>query len=204
MQRKILGGNLLVNERILEYPYIFQRMRPEGTVLDVGCSSSRLPIQLASLGYKVHGVDMLNYPFTHPNFTFHKEDIFEWKPEIKFEIVILLSTIEHFGLGVYGDEARKGDLDKLAVERITEWMETCGQLLVTTPFGKPRITPKHRIYDSERLAYLFPPEKFKHVDERYFERVGLHWIPASAEKLRNVDSPENPPKGVVVLDLKKL
>lgn len=204
MQRRVLGGELKINERILEYPYIFNRIRPSGKVLDIGCTSSRLPIQLASLGYETHGVDLLDYPFAHPNFHFHKEDIFEWEPKEKFDIIILLSTIEHFGLGVYGDDPRAGDMDKRAVERIASWMKPGGQMLVTTPFGRPRITPKHRIYDEKRLAEVFPTALFARADERYFERKGMHWMPSTKERVAGLDSPENPPRGVVAFDLQKL
>lgn len=203
-QRNLLGGQRRVNERILEYPYIFSRIRPGVSVLDIGCTSSRLPIQLASLGYDMHGVDLIDYPFSHPNFLFYKKDIFEWEPGRTFDSIILLSTIEHFGLGIYGDDPRSGDMDKVAVRRIGSWLKKGGQMLVTTPFGRPRITAKHRIYDAARLARVFPASVFRRVDERYFLRQGLHWAPSNADALKDVDSPHNPPNGVVLLDLEKI
>ena len=57
LRTRVFAGCLLVNERIVEYPQIFQWLRPGSVVLDIGCVTSRLPIQLASLGYEVHGVD---------------------------------------------------------------------------------------------------------------------------------------------------
>jgi len=67
---------LIVNERIIEYPFIFQNLnlRKGSKILDFGCWESKLSIELASLGFKVIGVDLNNYEFSHPNFKFIKGD----------------------------------------------------------------------------------------------------------------------------------
>lgn len=200
--RRMFDGKLLVNERVIEYPYIFQRVRQGAKVLDIGCVSSRLPIQLASLGHEVHGVDVQDYPFLHKNFHFHKEDIFQWNPREQFDSVILLSTIEHFGLGGYGDSV-VDDPDARAIARIAGWVKPGGQMLVTTPFGRPGQTSKHRIYDRARLKRVFSDDKFIWKDERYFQRVDGSWIPSSEEKLRYVESKSYPVNGVIFLDIEK-
>ncbi len=187
---------------MIEYPYIFSRVRQGDVILDIGCVSSRLPIQLASLGHEVHGVDVQDYLFTHPNFHFHKKDIFSWNPGIQFDSIILLSTIEHFGLGGYGDSVVENP-DTKAVERIAGWLKAGGQMLVTIPFGKPWQTSKHRIYDRARLKCVFPDNKFIWKDEKYFARVNGSWMPSSEEKLRQVESRSYPVNGVVFLDLEK-
>jgi SAM-dependent methyltransferase len=194
----IFCGKLLVNERIVEYPQILQWIKQKGNILDIGCVSSRLPLQLASLGYKIYGVDIRTYPFQHPNFRFHKADVFEWVPERSFDVILLISTLEHFGFGGYGDLVLV-DADKKAIERITPWLSKDGQLLVSVPFGKAEITRKHRIYDSERLKYLF--SDFKWVNQKYFQRINNSWIPSSAEELKETASPGLPPNGVAILNL---
>lgn len=201
LRTRIFGGHLLVNERIVEYPQIFQWIKPEGIVLDIGPVSSRLPIQLASLGYEVHGVDARPYPFRHPNFHFHNVDIFKWSPEQIFDIILLVSALEHFGLGDYGDLVLP-EADKQAVDRISNWLSKGGQLLVTVPFGKAEVTWKHRIYNLERLMYLFT--NFKWVDQKYFQRIEGSWLQSSAERLKNIASPALPPNGVALLNLKKV
>lgn len=66
----------MVISRIFEYPLIFQNLDLEsGRMLDVGCCGSKLPIELASLGYEVYGIDVNDYPLTHPNFIFIKQDV---------------------------------------------------------------------------------------------------------------------------------
>ena len=197
---QLFGGQLLVNERIVEYPQILRWIRPQGRVLDIGCVSSRLPIQLASLGYAVHGLDVRPYAFSHPNFTFHRADLFQWSPPEPFDIILLISTIEHFGIGGYGD-LQMADADLRAMTQILQWLRPGGQLLVSLPFGVASITPKHRIYDAERLGSLFAGLEW--VEQAYFQRIAGAWQPSSAESLSQITSPTLPPNGVAVLHLCK-
>ena len=171
----LLDGKLLINERIVEYPQIFQLIKPSGVVLDIGCMTSRLPLQLASLGYQVHGIDFRMYPFKHPNFHFHKGDVLSWSPKQSFDIILLISAIEHFGLGDYGDPVMD-DADKVAVDKISSWLSKDGQFLVSVPFGKPAITSKQRVYDMERLKYVF--SGFEWIDQKYFKRIYIFHISA--------------------------
>lgn len=195
----IWGGKSFINERIVEYPQIFQLLKPSGTVLDIGCVTSRLPIQLASLGYRVYGLDTRSYSFTHPNFHFYKGDIFTWEPDVKFDIILLISTLEHFGLGGYGDITMK-DADKIAIQKISKWLSPGGQLLVTLPFGKAGITTKHRIYDSARIKYVF--SGFTPAFQGYFMRVNGNWQPSSAEELKDIASLAMPVNGVAIMDFR--
>ena len=83
-------------------------------------------------------------------------------------------------------------------------MKKGGQLLVTVPFGKPQITPKHRIYDLARLQYVFPETAFKWNDQKYFQRISEQWIPSTAEKLKEIASPKLPANGVALLNLERI
>ncbi len=198
--KKILHGQVLVNERIVEYPQILRWIQSEGTVLDIGCVSSRLPIQLASLGYEVHGLDTRSYPFAHTNFYFHQADIFQWSNEKQFDIITLISVIEHFGLGGYGDLMLE-NADKTAVDKLTQWLKTGGQLLVSLPFGVPTVTPKHRIYDLDRLKFLF--SDYEWVTVKYYRRVLNSWIPSTLDEISQVESRDLPCNGVAILNLRK-
>jgi len=200
LRKRLFGGKTFVNERIVEYPQILQWIQKKSTILDIGCVSSRLPIQLASMGHVVHGLDVRPYPFRHPNFCFHQEDMFKWEPPVSFDTVIVLSVLEHMGLGDYGD-LKVPDADSLAVNRISEWLSPGGSLLVSVPFGKSSVTRKHRIYSLEQLQNLFASFKWK--DSKYFARVDGHWMPGSAEELSDVESSSLPVNGVVLLYLEK-
>ena len=195
---RMFGGRLLVNERIVEYPQIFQWIRRDGRVLDIGCASSRLFIQLASLSYEVHGIDSREYPFQHPNFQFHQVDLFEWSPEFKFDIVTAISVIEHFGIGSYGDVMIE-DADRRAVKKIAKLLALHGQLLVSVPFGKRMTTSRYRVYDLGQLLVLF--SGFQWLDAAYFQRVKGRWMPSTAEELAGISSPKPPVNGVLNLEL---
>lgn len=197
---RLFGGQVKVNERIVEYPQILRWLPDNGSVLDIGCVSSRLPIQLASMGYTVHGVDTRPYPYTHPNFTFFRSDLFTWTPPRAYDVVCLVSVIEHFGLGGYGDLVVP-DADLQAVTKIREWLVPGGTLLVSLPYGKADVTPKHRIYDAERLNHVFGA--LERVREIYYQRINGAWMPSTAVALADVTSPDLPPNGVAVLELRK-
>ena len=199
LRRSMFGGRIVTNERIVEYPRILQWLKEGGKVLDIGCVSSRLPIQLASLGYEVHGLDTRPYGFTHPNFRFHQSDLFKWKPEGKYDVILLVSVIEHFGLGGYGDLVLP-DADKQAIDTVAGWLKDDGQLLVSLPFGTPGVTPKHRIYDRQRLNHVFG--RFHRHREAYFYRKDGAWVPGNPEDVEKIPSPDLPVNGVVILDLR--
>jgi 2-polyprenyl-3-methyl-5-hydroxy-6-metoxy-1,4-benzoquinol methylase len=198
-RNRLFRGELLVNERIVEYPVVFKWIKERGRVLDIGCVSSRLPLQLASLGYAVHGLDTRPYPFTHPNFRFYQADLFRWTPDVKYDSIVLVSVVEHFGLGQYGDCVMP-DADRHAVQTMAAWINHGGQLLVSVPFGQPAITPKHRVYDIHRLRDVF--DGFTWMRDRYFVRRGRDWMPAERAEVEDVSSPRLPVNGVAILDLR--
>lgn len=201
IRRNSFGSRQLFNERIVEYPLITRWLNPGsgGSILDIGCCSSRLPIQLASLGFEVHGLDVRDYNLSHPNFHFHKSDIFEWTTDMKFDVIISISVIEHFGMGGYGDTVID-DGDIKAVGKMAAFLEQGGHLLISMPFGKAGRTHSHRVYDTAGLRRVF--KKFEIVEEAYFQRFDDHWLPSSAEKLSGIESLNMPVSGVVVLNLR--
>lgn len=200
---RLFRGKRLTNERIVEYPMVFRLIRDQGRVLDVGCVSSRLPLQLASLGYEVHGVDLRPYPMTHPGFSFHRIDLLAqtipFAPE-SFDVVTAVSCIEHFGLGAYGEsEVTGGDRRFMAVLRTL--LKKSGQLILTCPYGEGGVTPKHRIYDALTLVRLI--EGFEVRREHYFRRSEDCWLPVTKGDLATVPSLSLPVNGVAVLDCVK-
>lgn len=199
-RRRWLGGRVLVNERIVEYPLVLQWLPPTGVVLDIGCVSSRLPIELASLGYTVHGLDTRLYEPRHPNFTFHRADLFDWTPPCAFDTVLLVSVIEHVGLGGYGEPAVP-DGDRRAIERIRTWIQPGGQLLVSVPYGRAAVAPRHRVYDAIGLRRLLAG--FEWAGARYFRRRDEAWLPCDADALSDVDGTTFPVNGVAVVDLRR-
>jgi SAM-dependent methyltransferase len=144
-------------ERIIERTWVLRHLSdvpPGAKIVDLGCSESTLGLELASNGFDVVGIDVRNHPLTHPNFEFIQQDICESKlPENTFDAAIALSTIEHIGLGAYGDPKGEG-LDRVAMKEVYRILKPGGVLLLTTPFGKPAVTSLHRIVDSNSLRAL--------------------------------------------------
>ncbi len=144
------------SERIIEKAWVLRHLAGLNTpasILDVGCAESLLSMELASNGFLVTGVDIRPYPLSHPNFRFVQGDVMTAPLESEsFDGAILLSTIEHIGLGWYGDEI--GDSQSAVMAQIHHLLKPGGQLLVTVPFGRQAVTPLHRIFDSSALSHL--------------------------------------------------
>jgi SAM-dependent methyltransferase len=146
------GGSLRlndVNERIVEIPYVLGAVTDRGPgarVLDVGCCESTVALHLASLGYRVTALDPRPYPFAHPNLTVRTSGVEAFTSDEPFDAVVLLSTIEHLGVGSYGltTDAR---LDLQAMRHIRTLLAEDGRLVLTTPFGRAAVNELERTYD---------------------------------------------------------
>ncbi len=147
-----------VTERSVEIPFIISAVTSNkasgATLLDVGCSESLVPLEFASLGYAVTGVDLRKYPLHHPNLATFATPLEDWKTEETFDVVVCLSSIEHFGLGTYGEEAVEDRLDHQAMRMLLDRIEPDGLLVMTIPFGETEITPVQRMYDRDDLDAL--------------------------------------------------
>jgi 2-polyprenyl-3-methyl-5-hydroxy-6-metoxy-1,4-benzoquinol methylase len=147
-----------VNERIIEQPFVFAALGdlPLGSrVLDIGGAESTVALSLASLGYQVTVLEPQGYPFRHANLTVVAEALEHFKAEEPFDAVILLSAIEHFGIGHYaGGATVDSDADLDAMALVAELLGPEGRLVLTTPYGPARTTEVERIYDRPRLMKL--------------------------------------------------
>jgi hypothetical protein len=145
-----------VNERIVEIPFAFRALArlPEGAkVLDVGATESTVALSLASLGFEVTALDPRPYPLTHPRLETVVADVGSWQTEALFDAVLCLSTLEHIGLGAYGDPRDpKGDWQ--ALDRIRALTAEGGLLLLTVPFGERRVDELERTYDRDALEAI--------------------------------------------------
>ncbi|MFV0525094.1 MAG: class I SAM-dependent methyltransferase [Acidimicrobiales bacterium] len=156
-----------VNERIMEQPFVFAAvasLAPGSRVLDIGGAESTVGFSLASLGYDVTVIEPQGYPFTHPNLTVIERPLEEFEPVAPFDAVILLSTIEHFGIGSYaGGPDPDPDADLSAMAVIRGWTADNGLLVLTTPYGPAAVTELERIYDRARLDKLLSGWTVRHA-----------------------------------------
>jgi len=154
------GGAALgaVNERIVEVPFVFASLAglPAGArVLDVGGTESTVALSLASLGYAVTVVDPRGYPFPHPNLRVAAQTVESLdEPPASFDGIVCLSTIEHIGLGAYGDRAAGPDADRQAMQRLRNLARPGAVLALTVPFGIAGQDELQRTYDRAGLEAL--------------------------------------------------
>jgi len=147
-----------VNERIVEIPHVYRalaRVEPGGKVADVGAAESLVALSLAMLGYEVTAVDLRPYPFEHPKLRSVTGPVEDWdeKPET-FDAIVCLSTIEHIGLGAYGEEAKDGRTDIEAMKHMRKLVKPGGLLVLTTRFGTAGEDEFQRTYDRPGLEKL--------------------------------------------------
>jgi len=188
--------------RVYEYAYPIEKFREYGiedkAILDVGSSGSVLPTILAALGNHVVCADVREWHVEWPNLKFVKGDVIKSGDLIPFEsfdVVTCISTIEHFGLGRYGDaEDVNGDIKGLA--KIRRYLKPDGLMILTAPYGVGAIAfPAHRIYNGSRFSKLV--SGFKILDKKFFGPIDDQAIyrPCSEEETYSVD----PKKGYCVI-----
>lgn len=184
--RKVFDPEMVSTERIIEYPFVFQHL-PEGTgpVLDLGCCSSQLSLALACRGVPVIGVDFNPYPYRHPNFHAVRGDAMRLPFRSgTFGAVLAISTIEHVGIGHYGDPlAQSGD--RAVIREITRILRSGGKALITVPFGRARTDDFQRIYDPITLSDLLTPLRVSHL-EHACSSAGL-WTPCTEVEAATAD-----------------
>ena len=162
--------SVFINERIVELPFVLQglaALKRGARVLDVGCSESILPLQLAGLGYMVTGLDFRQYPFHFPGLDVCQSDATNMPFESgTFDAVTCVSMLEHVGLGHYHDPLHDDSGDSKVMSEILRVLKKDGLLLLTVPFGVPTEGSLQRTYDTVRLGRMLSGLTLE--DKRYF------------------------------------
>ncbi len=147
-----------VNERIVEQPFVhgaLAGLAAGSRILDVGGGESLVGLAQASLGHDVTVLEPAGYPYEHPNLTVRTETLEAHEPAGPVDAVVLLSAIEHFGIGAYANNGELDeDADLAATARVRDLLAPGGLLVLTTPFGPAAVDDLERTYDAERLGRL--------------------------------------------------
>jgi len=174
--------------RIVEYPWTLTNFPAACKVLDIGSSGSQLPVMLACLGFDVWTLDARKYEYTDLNSNLHsitgdlrRTDL----PDNFFDVVTAVSTLEHIGLGRYGDPVDT-EGDRNAIKEIKRIMVPNGTLLLTVPFGKRCTTVLHRVYDKESLLMLL--QNFEINRMEFFVKTDKSWTKKDYDLAKDTDS----------------
>ena len=179
------------SERIIEVPFVHRNLPYpfRGRVLDVGCRESEVIFQLASLGYEAWGIDIRPALVSFPGVHYVEDDVCRHPfPSGYFDVAISLSTVEHIGLGGYGNAKPDEQGDLHALQAVHRALNPGGRLILTVPFGKRGDTGWYRVYDHQRLEDLLARSGFKTETEDYWRAQGIGWTPTTWTEAEQADS----------------
>jgi SAM-dependent methyltransferase len=179
-----------VNERIIEVPFVFTELavhKKNLKILDFGCSESWLAISLASMGHHVYGIDLRDYPWQHKNLVFKKQNILALNQK-DFDIIIAVSSLEHVGLGAYGEGHDENAL-KQVINKIYKLLKKGGKFILTVPVGKPFTDRFMRSFTPDEIESLLVSTGFSLEKSRYFQRINnKQWLPCSREEILEISN----------------
>ena len=163
---------------------ILERIVPKWNLArgaDIGCATGCFPAMQIAAGVKECTVyEVRETRVDHPQVRVRIQDLtYDDGPHGEFDIVTCLSTIEHVGLGRYGDAIDPwGDI-KMA-ESLRKLLRPGGVMLLSFPTGPGCVVfNKHRVYSPYRAALLCGGlETLDAVSDRSFVRRYRHKLGA--------------------------
>lgn len=199
------------NERIIEIPWALSKAskytsKNGGKILEIGYVRAwHYWIQLLKTLQKVsevHLTDIKSINETKASkelfdgFKIHQDDITNSRIKDRFDVIFLISTMEHFGkkdhlirlpygssplyTDIRGFEDHKKDIEGL--KKISELLAENGVILCSVPFGKLADYGSHIIYDRDRIELLKKECLLEEVESSfYFFKDG--WKEVSEERL---------------------
>ena len=138
-----------------------------GSGLDFGSGNTNLSLVAVRRGLHMLATDRIAAPwsFEHPDFMFVQGDAFALGLAPRsLDLIINCSTVEHLGLGRYGDPLDT-DADLDGMQRLRDLLSPSGVMLLTIPVGVDTVMPKlHRIYGRQRLPRLLAGFSIAHCE----------------------------------------
>ncbi len=184
---KTLIENYCGSERSVELDFIKEMVKKyrfikEGTILDVGGIPTNSNImhgyyeamQETGMQYKVADFRGGDYP----------GDFVTNPIKDKFEIIIFLSSLEHFPQCTEGDmQFREGE-DRKGFEKAISLLSDDGIILLTVPFGKPVWQDYHQNYDMDLINKL--SEGTEIIEQYVYRLVDGNWVEYNPKHMDDV------------------
>jgi hypothetical protein len=151
-----------MSERIVEIPYLYSNIKNNSRVLDVGVDRVGYTDYLLGMGCQVFGCDPLVRDCAYPiKFQDMNEDS-------KFDAIVFLSTIEHFGPTEENYKTHQIEVD--AILKARRMLLPDGIIFITVPFGKGSILNNDAIqWDLNTLCTIQSRSDSVIVDECVFK-----------------------------------
>ncbi len=205
----LVGGrfSVIISEQVIENAFVLREVDSSvRRVLDFGAFESTLPLALAALGLDVTVVDQRRYPFAAQRLSVIQHDILRPLAALPsdFDLVYSISTIEHVGLGHYGDPSIAAG-DGIALANLWDKVRPGGRLIFSVPAGRPSVQRGYRVYDEVALRKVMPYEG----EISFFRKSGRRgvWGPSEASEIAAHDyenyRTQAPSEGVAVVTLRK-
>ena len=182
------GGFDLAGEKQLDWGWVMAKSAGlNGHALDIGSGPSPVPAALQAAGFMTTAIDLEPFqPFVLPEFRVIQGDFLDWNfGSERFDLVILCSAVEHFGLGGRYGAADENDADLRCMRKVRGLLQADGRLILTLPLGEDYVLrPWHRIYGRERFPRLI--DGFRIIEGRGLVRTaGRPWQEVTVETAMN-------------------
>ena len=177
-----------LDERAVEYPWVFSRIKKEERViLDAGSSLNHRDIlSLSCLQERTVYLTTLFYEGqckSRGNVIYQYEDLRELSfSDDYFDAVICISTLEHVGMDntYYSgtDEQKREDAPSAylqAIQELKRVLRKGGSLYLTVPYGAYQHHQWFQIFDAEMIGRLKKEFLPAQVSETYFKYENKQW-----------------------------